>query len=176
VGPGLAALLLWAPGAQAGLLDVNPKGGITAGVHLVVALGPVDDGGRVGVGVDAGLQRFWHEGPYRSDLSYHLAPLATATARMAWVRRAAHIELIASAGALYPLMVGDGGFMPLAGLQAGAGLGLSSDGSAGPIVSANLLAPYAEARVQAMRWDGGWHAPRLSVGPMLELNCCVYYQ
>jgi hypothetical protein len=163
------------PAAQAGPWDAPARVGYSAGLHAVVALGPVEDGGRWGFGLDAGIQRFWHEGPYRSDVPDHVGPLLDATARLGWLRHAAYVELIASAGAMYPLMVGDGGFLPAAGLQAGLGLGLSSDGSAGPILSANLLAPYTEARVQVMRWDAGWHKPRLSFGPMLELNCCSYY-
>ena len=170
----MVGLLAVAPSADAAFWDVNPKAGYTAGAHLVVALGPMDDGGRLGFGIDAGIQRFWHEGRYWAPVPDHIAPLATATARLAWVRRAAHVEIIASAGAMYPLMVGDGGFMPAAGLQGGLGLGLSSDGSAGLILSGNALAPYTELRLQTMRWDGGWHATRLSVGPMLEVNCCSY--
>jgi hypothetical protein len=165
-----------APVALAGPFDAPDKGGYYAGAHAVVALGPVDSGSRWGFGLDGGLQRFWHEGPYRSDVPDHLGPLLSATARLGWLRRAAYAELIASGGAMYPLQVGDSGFLPAAGLQAGLGLGLSSDGSAGPIVSANLLAPYTEARLQVMRWGGGWHSPRLSFGPMLELNCCGYLQ
>ncbi len=173
----LCVLTLASPPARADFWETHPKVGYTAGLHAVVALGPVEAGSRWGFGLDAGVQRFWHQGPWGAAeaVPNHVAPLASATARLGWLRRAAYVEIIASGGAMYPLQVGDGGFLPGAGLQGGLGLGLSSDGSVGPILSANLLAPYTEARLQGMRWGGGWHAPRLSFGPMLELNCCSYY-
>jgi hypothetical protein len=143
-------------------------------VSLIVALGPASDRSRLGVGLDVGRQWFWHEGPYYYDVDDHIAPLATVALNVAWTRPFVGAAVTALGGALYPWRVGDGGFQPLAGAQVGAGVGLSTDGSAGPVFAGEVLGPWSDVRFDVSRSQGAWHAPRLSLGLDAELNCCSY--
>lgn len=161
--------------ARAAFWDQPARLGITGGVSVIVALGADPDRSRVGFGLDAGYQRFWQDGAYYRDGPLVVAPLVTVAAHVGWTKPFVFAEVTAAAGPMYPLFVADGGFMPLIGAQVGAGLGISTDGWAGPVFVGGVLAPFVEARVEASRRDGAWYAPRLAVGPTLPLNCCGYY-
>lgn len=171
----IALLLLTTPPAQAAPFDEAPRAGVNAGVSLVVNLGAPSDRAHLGVGLDLGRQWFWHDGPYYSDVPDHLAPLATVAVHATWSRPVTTAALTAMGGPMYPWHVGDGGFRPLVGAQVGAGLGLSTDGAAGLVLAGEVLAPWTDARLDVTRWRGAWHAPHLSAGLNLELNCCYYF-
>lgn len=166
---------LWlAAAAHAGFWERPLKSGYTVGASVVVALGPAEDRARVGAALDAQAQRFWADSPYWAEGSVlKPAPLLTAAAHVGWNHPVAWAEVALLAGPMMPSQVGDGGFLPLIGAQAGAGLQLATDGSAGPVLAAAVVGPYVEARLEAVRWQG-WHAPRLLVGPQLSLTCCSY--
>ena len=171
----LAVLVIALPGpASAAFWDQPARVGITVGASLVVALGKHPDRARYGFGLDAGYQRFWQDGPYYSNTPYRVAPLATIAAHVGWTKPFAFAEVTAVAGPMYPTLVADGGFIPLVGGQIGIGLGLATDGWAGPIWVGTVVGPWVEARVEASRWKGAWHAPILALGPALEINCCAY--
>lgn len=165
-------LLLTTTPAQAAIFAASDRRGFNAGVSLVVNLGPAADRARFGVGLDVGRQWFWHEGPYRSDVPNHLAPLATVALHVLWTRPVTSASLTAMGGPLYPWQVGDGGFRPLLGAQVGGGLGLSTDGAAGPVLAAEVLGPWTDARLDVTRAAGAWRSPHLSLGLNAELNCC----
>ena len=123
------------------------------------------------IGFDGAYEWFWHRGQQS-----HLAPTLTVAGHLGWTAPIVWLEAVATGGAMYPLVVADGGYIPLAGGRAGGGIGLSNDGSAAPIVTGGVVAPFFEARYEATRWERGWHAPRLSFGAQLPLNCCSSYQ
>jgi hypothetical protein len=163
-------ILLLATAAHAAFWDRGTNGGYVVGLNVVVSLGAADDRARVGVAASGQLLYTWAQ---RGELLP--APLFTLDARIGWTHPYVFSELGVLGGAMQPLLIGDGGFLPLIGAQGGAGLQLSTDGSAAPILIGAVVAPYAEARVEAARWQGEWHAPRLMFGPALSLNCCSYY-
>jgi hypothetical protein len=166
----LAAALVVSPPAYA----ASPTAGGYGTVSLVVNLGPVPDRARLGVALEGGAQLFWHERPYYSDVANHLAPLATVSAHLAWTRPVTSAQVAVLGGAMYPLVVGDGGFIPLFGVQAGAGLGLATDGAAGLVLVGQLVGPYSEVRFDTVLWRKQLHAPRISAGFSLAA-CCGYY-
>lgn len=167
--------LVLATQAHAAFWDRPLKSGYTVGVSVVVSLGDADDRARLGVAANGQYQRFWADSPYWAEGPVlKPAPLVTLDARIGWTHPFVFAEASALAGPMQPAVVGDGGFLPLIGGQAGLGLQMSTDGSAGLLLAAAVVAPYAEARVEAVRWNG-WHAPRLLVGPALSLTCCSYY-
>lgn len=147
---------------------------VTVGAYITVGvavnLGPVPDRARVGFALEGGAQLFW---PSFSDVGYHVGPLTTAAAHLAWTRPVTSAQLVVSAGPMYPLVVGSGGFIPLLGAQIGAGVGLATDGAAGPVFVAQVVAPFTELRFDTVLWRKELHAPRLSAGFSLE-NCCSY--
>jgi hypothetical protein len=169
----LAAAVLAGPRAEAAGND-----GYVVGLALAVNLGPHPDRARVGVAIDAGWQRFWHETPwgYPGELPMRVGPIASATAQAGWTRPVAWAQVTAAGGALYPLVVADGGFIPAIGGQVGAGLGLATDGFAGPVLTGQILGPHLGARFDVGRWRGAWHAPRVSAGLEVEANCCSWYE
>lgn len=168
-------LLLPAP-ARAAFWDHPARDGYTAGVSVLFALGDHPDRARVGFGLDAGYQRFWQDLPYYSDTPRVVAPLVTVAAHAGWSKPFTFAELTASAGPMYPLVVADGGFIPEIGAQVGIGLGMSTDGWAGPLGLATVVGPWSEARVETGRADGAWHAPQVAIGPSVELGCCGYLE
>jgi hypothetical protein len=140
---------------------------------VVVNLGRIEDRARVGAAVDAGWSWFWAELPYYHDGPVDLpAPEITLAVHAGWTHPVVWSEVTAVAGPLQPLQVFDGGYLRLIEAQAGVGLGMATDGAAGPLLVGALHVPSVEGRVEATRWGGGWHAPRLLVGPHLSLDCC----
>ena len=111
--------------ARAGTWDAPPEIGVIGGVSAVVALGPDPDRARVGFGIDAGYQWFWHGG---SDGPLRAGPLATVAAHVGWTKPFVFAEITAVAGAMYPSLVADGGIVPAIGAQAGGGVGIATDG------------------------------------------------
>ena len=169
-----AACLVSSAQAHAGFWERDTKVGLAVGVDLVVNLDSAGDGNRVGAAVLAQYRHFWQDSPYWSDTPNQLAPVVIGEARLGWTHPTVFVEVTGSAGPLYPLEVGDGGFRPLFGAHAGAGLGMATDGSAGPVLAAGVLAPFTEVRFEVTHWQG-WHAPRVGLGPRMTLNCCSYY-
>ncbi len=157
--------------ARAGIWDAPPEIGVIGGASVVVALGADPDRARVGFGLDAGYQWFWHGG---SDGPLVPGPLGTVAVHAGWTKPYLFAEVTAVAGAMYPALVADGGFVQAIGAQAGGGLGIATDGWAGPVLVGALLGPLVEARIEAARRDADWHAPRLAIGASLPLNCCSY--
>ena len=152
------------------------KGNVVVGVGLVAHLGPLDERQRFGVEVDGALQRIWHDSPYYTpDFRLEPTPVVQLQWQVGWSPGVWFSELNGQVGALYPMLVGDGGYQPGVGAMGGAGLVLSTDGSVGPIVTGSVLGPLSGARVAVTRWQGAWHAPRLSVGLQLPVTCCSYY-
>lgn len=162
--------------AHAGFWERPLKVGYTVGANVVLALGPSDDRSRVGFAVDGQYQRFWADSPYwaAGDVR-EPAPLITAAAHVGWNHPVVWSEVTLVAGPMLPAEVGDGGFRPLVGALAGAGLQMGTDGSAGPVLVGSVVGPYVEARVESVVWRG-WHAPRAMLGPQLSLTCCSYFQ
>lgn len=165
----LAAALVASPPASA----ASPTQGGYATVSLLVNLGPVPDRARLGVALEGGAQLFWHERPYYSEVANHVAPLGTVSAHVAWTRPVTSAQLVVLGGPMYPLVVADGGFVPLFGVQAGVGLGLATDGAAGLVLVGQLVGPYSEIRFDTVLWRTRLHAPRISAGLSLEA-CCAY--
>lgn len=169
------ALLGTVPTAARAASFDDAKVGYTVGASLVINLGRDDDRSRFGGALDAGYQLFWQDSPYYTDTPYRVAPLVTAAAHVGWTSPVAWSEVTLSAGPMYPRQVGDGGFSPLVGAQVGAGLGLATDGWAGALATGGLLLPMTEARFETGFAPKGLHAPRITVGPSLVLNCCSYF-
>lgn len=169
----LAAMvgLATAAPARAGFWEDELKVGYTVGLNAVVPLGPGDDRAPIGVGLSGEVQRFWAD----SDEPHRVAPLITLAAHVGVTAPVVFGEVTAVAGPMYPIAVGDGGFLPLIGGQVGTGYQIATDGSWGAMVVGAVVGPYVEARVEATRWEATWHAPRLSIGPALSLTCCSYY-
>lgn len=176
----LALVAAWASAparADAAFWEHNRRVGVSLGVSLTVRVGPPDDRARFGAAVDGGYQWFWQDRPYdHPGLEPTLAPILAANARLGWQHPFTWAEITASAGAEYPLAVFDGGWIPAVGALAGGGLAVSSDGFAGPVAVGTLRGPLSTVRLEAGVRDGGWHAPRASVGPDLPLYCCYTYQ
>ena len=143
--------------------------GYTLGISLVANLGPAEDRKRFGVAADAQAEWFWHN----SREPIHPAPLAVAGVQVGWTAPFGHSQVYAQLGPMLPAVVADGGFLPGLGMLVGGGLGMSSDGSAGPLLTASAVAPWLQGRFDVSRWQQDWHAPRLSVGPSLQMACCT---
>ncbi len=168
----------------------NLSPGAFLGISLLGSLGPAADRSRFGVAVDATAEAIWHRSSYLDAVQNHVTPVARTSAQFGWIpaRPPAPApgsepttpvffnQLTVQGGAMYPAHVADGGYIHGAGLLGGLGLGMATDGSAGPIVTGTALAPLFQARIEATRWQERWHAPRLSIGPQLPMNCCSYYQ
>ena len=152
------------------------KDNVVVGIGVLAHLGPLDDRKRFGVEVDGALQRIWHDSPYYTpDFRLEPTPVVQAQWQVGWSPGVWFSELNGQVGALYPMTVADGGYVPGGAAMGGGGLVLSTDGSVGPIVTGSVLGPLSGARVAVTRWQGAWHAPRLSVGLQLPVTCCSYY-
>lgn len=174
----MSLLSLWlgmvVPSEAAPFWELPEHVGYTLGVSLVVNLGPAGERSRFGVAVDGGYQRFWHEGPYYYDVANHPSPLFTAAIRVGWTHPVVFAEVTGAGGVIQPSVVGDAGFQPLFGGQVGAGLGLATDGWAGPVLFGTILGPWIETRLEAELGKEGLHTGRGSIGVYREMNCCAF--
>lgn len=152
-----------------------PRLGLGLGLDLVVHLGPLDDKKRFGVAADGWAERTWLDRPYWRDTSGpQPTPAIRAEAQMGWSPPHGFSNLSLQVGG--QLASGaDGGYLTLGGFYGGAGLGMSTDGVAGPMLLTMAAAPLVAARLDTTRWQGAWGAPRLSVGPNVPMNCCGTY-
>lgn len=163
-------LLVAALVASPPVFAASPTPGGYGTVSLVVNLGPVPDRARFGFALEGGAQLFWHESPYSED-GNHLAPLGTISVHVAWTRPVTSAQLVVLGGSMYPLTVAGEGFVPLFGVQVGAGLGVATDGAAGLAVVGQVVAPFSEVRLDTVLWRNRLHAPRMSAGLSIE-SCC----
>lgn len=172
----LTVILGSATAGAAPFWELPQKQGYTVAASLVVNLGRVEDRKRLGAAIDASYQRFWHESPYWSGPERHPGPLATAAMRIGWTHPVVFAQATGAGGVIQPARVGDSGFQPLIGAQLGVGLGISTDGWAGPLSFLSVLGPSLEGRLESGFDRQGAHAPRVTAGLVHSLNCCGYLQ
>ena len=171
----IVSWLLFVGSAWSAVWDEPYRVNHDLGVSLVVALGPHADRKRFGVGIDASTHRYWHSTPRRSDVKNHPAPLASVAAHLVWNAPFVDTSVTTAFGLMHPFVVADIGFVSGIGVQGQAGLVMSSDGSAGPLLGGMVGLPLWETRLEATRWQGAWHNPRVATGPQLPLTCCGTY-
>lgn len=150
--------------------------GLLVGASVIVRLDTDEDRGVFGLGLDGTFENIWQDGAYGGSGRSQATPVVRTSVQLGWHPPFTFAQITAQGGIMVPLEVGDGGYVHGAGLIGGVGLGMSTDGSAGPLVTTTMLVPLGQARIEATRWRGDWHASRLSIGPQLPMNCCYYYQ
>lgn len=168
---GVVLALLVAPSARAAeFWEFNGDGRLDpfVGVGIVVRLGPLDRGVRVGLQLEGAFE--W---AYVDDTGMvRPTPLLRVGAHLGWTHPRTYSEVTGQAG-LAASAGSDGGYVHLVGAMAGGGVGLASDGFAGPVVAGRVVAPFSTVSVAADRWKGAWTVPRLVVGPEYNLYCCT---
>lgn len=172
-----SAVLFWGMAHATPLVDRRWKGNLLVGVDLLVNLGPAEDRKRFGVAFDAGIQGIWHDSPYGSDdFRLEPSPVWQAMVTAGLSPGLVYTDLTLQGGGLYPMEVADAGYIPGIALMGGGGIGMSTDGFAGVLATGSVASFLAGGRFAVDRWQGGWHAPRLTVGAQLPVNCCAYLE
>jgi len=154
--------------------DRPRRTGLSLGIGLVVNLGPLADCARFGVAAEGVAEWVWLDRPYYHPTGSQLSPALRASIQMGWTHPLVFSGLAVQAGGVYADGF-DGGYQHWVGLLGGGGLGMATDGFAGPFVTGTVPLPWSQVRFEAGRWRGDWHAPRLSAGPQLMANCCLFY-
>ncbi len=151
---------------------------VVVGASVVVALGPVADGGRVGGGVDLGfqLQRWLQQGPYyrgvttawaeeRLDLNY--GPVAHVWRVEGGWQASAGARL----GATWPLRMGlNGGWWPGPGLTVELAPALSTAGWVGLDGQVAVDLPWVQGRVGVAATPQGLESDRVAIGLFAPLS------
>jgi hypothetical protein len=146
---------------------VNAVEGLFFGLSLVAGLG----GERVRWGASADAAAQW----FGESPSSPLGPTGTLEAHVGFAGPALFSEVAAGAGGLVQAGDFDGGYQTLIGARAAVGLGLSTDGAAGPLVLGGVQLPYFDGRVEQW-WAGDRFAPpRLSAGVSVNTECCFTF-
>jgi hypothetical protein len=143
----------------------------TVGASLVVQLERHPEHGRFGVALDVGAEQYVPRSPYCQGATP--SGLVAVVAHVGWSPGVAWANATATGGVIIPFEPDRLYDVLQVGADAGAGVGLSTDGSSGLILTGSVLAPMSEARFEVMRWDG-WHAPRAMVGVHWPGAGCSY--
>lgn len=162
--------------AQAGFPGDRSTGSVVLGTNLVVALGEKPEGGRYGVGIDAGYQEQgytqragWYGDDYILWADEHPAPNRGAGAHVWVVGGVWHSSVAARWGVAWPLRVGTyRGWWPGPGAMGELGV-LVSQAGAGLDLVAVVEAPWVQVRTGAAAGMQGWLAPRLHLGAFLPV-------
>lgn len=165
----LAAGLLVAGEARGQWYEFGGNGRLDPflGVAVAYRLGPIDRGSRVGVQLEGAFE--W---ALLDDGAIAPTPHVRVGAHVGWTHPRWYTGLLAEAGASVSSGA-DGGYLHLVGVLAGGGLGLASDGFAGPVVAGRVVGPFSTVGLAADRVEGAWASPRFTIGPEHNLNCCA---